>query len=214
MDRIRILVADDHAVVRDGLKALIQAENDLELVGEAADGETACREAVRLRPGVAVMDVSMPGLGGADATRLLLEACPEIRVLALTAHEGSGYVRRLLDAGVHGYVLKRAASRALVEAIRTVAAGGVYLDPAVAGNVVEGYVGKHREAPDSVLSDRETTVLRLIAEGYSNKEVAARLNISIKTVETYKARSMEKLELGSRVDLVRYAVRHGWLSES
>lgn len=214
MPEIRILLADDHAVFRDGLRALIQAEPDLKLVGEAEDGESACREALRLRPEVVVMDLSMPGLSGVEATARLKQSCPEIRVVALTAYEETGYVRRLLEAGAAGYVLKRAAAHVLIDAIRTVAAGGNFLDPAVTRHVVEGYVRPLGERTGTELSERETEVLRLIAQGYSNKEVAAQLEISVKTVETYKARSMEKLGLGSRVDLVRYALRQGWLNEN
>jgi DNA-binding NarL/FixJ family response regulator len=195
------------------LKALILAEPGLELVGEAVDGESAYQEALRLGPDVVVMDVSMPGVSGAEATQRLQQACPESRVLVLTAHEDAVYVRRLLAAGACGYVLKRAAAQVLIEAIHTVAGGGVYLDPSVAGRVVEGYVRPQSSASSAALSDRETDVLKLLAQGYSNKEIAARLEISIKTVETYKARAMEKLDLGSRVDLVRYAVRQGWLAD-
>lgn len=213
MSELRILLADDHAVVREGLKALILAEPGLELVGEAEDGASACREALRLHPHVVVMDISMPDVNGAEAARRLHETCPDVRVLALTAYADASYVRQLLEAGACGYVLKRAAARVLVEAIRTVAAGGVYLDPHIAGSVVDGFVGARRHAAASVLSERETEVMRLIAQGYSNKEVAARLEISVKTVETYKTRSMEKLELNSRVDLVRFAVRQGWLTD-
>lgn len=214
MPELRILLADDHAVVRHGLKALIQAEPDLKLIGEAADGETAFQEAVRLRPDVVVMDISMSRLSGAEATRRLKNTCPEIRVVALTAHEESGYVRQLLEAGATGYVLKRAAAHDLIQAIRTVAAGGVYLDPAVAGRVVEEYVGPKSAVPEAELSGREGNVLRLLAQGYSNKEIAAQLELSVKTVETYKARAMEKLGLASRVDLVRYAMQQGWLAGS
>jgi DNA-binding NarL/FixJ family response regulator len=213
MFELRILLADDHAVVREGLKALILAEPGLVLVGETEDGVATCREALRLRPHVVVMDISMPGMSGAEATQKLHETCPEARVLALTAYEDTSYVRRLLEAGACGYVLKRAAPRVLVEAIRTVAAGGVYLDPTIAGSVVDGYVGMRRHSAPSVLSEREEAVMRLIAQGYSNKEVAAQLEISVKTVETYKSRSMEKLGLESRVDLVRFAVRQGWLTD-
>ena len=214
MPELRIVLADDHALVRQGLRALIEAEPDLKLVGEAGDGESAYREAVRLRPDIVVMDVSMPGLGGAGATQRLKETCPEIHVVALTAYEDGGYVRQLLEAGASGYVLKRAAAHVLIEALRTVAAGGIYLDPSVAGHVVKGYVRPHPERDLAELSPREADVLRLLALGYSNKEIAARLEISVKTVETYKARGMEKLGLGSRVDLVRYAVEQGWLKDA
>jgi DNA-binding NarL/FixJ family response regulator len=214
MSELRVLLADDHAMVREGLKALIQAEPDLELIGEAGDGEAAYEQALRLRPDVVVMDVSMPGVSGLEATERLKQACPEIRVVALTAQEHSGYVRRLLEAGASGYLLKRAAATVLIEAIRTVAAGGVYLDPSIAGHVVEGYVRPRPGGATSELSAREEEVLRLLAQGYSNKEIAARLQISVKTVETHKARAMEKLDLGSRVDLVRYALQHGWLANA
>jgi DNA-binding NarL/FixJ family response regulator len=213
MAELRILLADDHTVVREGLKRLIEAEPGLKLVGEVADGDAACREALRIRPDIVVMDVTMPGRNGAEATQELKQSCPEVRVLALTAHEEGGYVRRLLEAGASGYVLKRAAAHVLIEAIRTVAAGGVYLDPSVTGHVVQGFLGKPVGTAQVELSQREADVLRLIAQGYSNKEIAARLEISIKTVETYKARSMEKLGLGSRVDIVRYALQQGWLGE-
>lgn len=212
MADLRILLADDHAVVREGMKSLINAQPGLHVVGEAEDGETACRRALALQPDVVVMDVNMPKLGGTEATERLRESAPEIRVLALTVHEDPGYVRRLMEAGASGYVLKRAAATDLIHAIRTVAAGGVYLDPSVAGKVVAGFVGGSGHEPATAeLSEREADVLRLIAEGYSNKEIGARLDISVKTVETYKARSMEKLRLGSRVDIVRYALQQGWL---
>lgn len=213
MPDLRVFLADDHAVVREGLKALIEAEPDLQLVGEAEDGETACREALRLLPDVVVMDISMPKTNGVEATQRLKRACPEIRVVALTAHEDTAYVRRLLEAGASGYVLKRAAAHVLIHAIRTAAAGGVYLDPSVTARVVQGYLGQPVGTAQGEVSEREADVLRLIAQGYSNKEIAARLEISVKTVETYKARAMEKLGLDSRVDIVRYAVQQGWLAE-
>jgi DNA-binding NarL/FixJ family response regulator len=213
MPDLRILLADDHSVVREGLKALILAEPDLELVGEAEDGESAFRETLRLRPDVVVMDISMPKLNGTEATQRLKQDCPEIRVVALTAHEDAAYVRRLLEAGASGYVLKRAAAHVLIDAIRTVAAGGVYLDPSVTGRVVDGYLRQPSGTPRAEVSEREAEVLRLIAQGYSNKEIAARLEVSVKTVETYKARAMEKLGFGSRVDIVRYAVQQGWFAE-
>lgn len=215
MSDLRILLAEDHVLVRQGMKALIEAQPGLQVVAEAGDGEVALREARALQPDVVVMDISMPNLNGAEATQRLKQAAPETRVLALTAHEDPGYVRRLLQAGACGYVLKRAAAHDLIRAIRTVAAGGIYLDPSVAGKVVDGFVGRTVDAARSAeLSEREAEVLRLIAEGYSNKEIAARLDISVKTVETYKARSMEKLGLHSRVDIVRYALQQGWLEGS
>jgi DNA-binding NarL/FixJ family response regulator len=214
MAELRVFLADDHAVVREGLKALVNAQVGMAVCGEAGDGLTACQQVERLLPDVVVMDVSMPELNGARAAERLKQACPQVKVLALTVHEDKGYLRRLLEAGAAGYVLKRAAAEELVHAIRTVAAGGVYLDPAVAGKVVGGFV---RPAPSSgparggELSEREEEVVRLTAAGHSNKEIAARLELSVKTVETYKARSLEKLGLRTRADLVRYALQRGWL---
>ena len=211
---LRILLADDHTVVREGLVALLNAQPDFEVVGEAADGQTACDMARELRPDVVVMDISMPGLNGARATEVLTRDCPDTKVLALTVHEDKGYLRLFVQAGAAGYVLKRAASHDLIHAIRTVAAGGVYLDPALAGGVLERFVRK--PAPkgslkEQDLSEREAEVVRLIAKGFSNKEIAAQLDISTKTVETYKSRSMEKLDLSSRSDIVSYALRRGWM---
>lgn len=214
MSKLRIFLADDHAVVREGLKALINGQPGMEVVGEAADGRTACVRAADLRPDVVVMDVSMPDMNGVQATRELRSVCPEIRVLALTVHEDRSYLRELLEAGASGYVLKRAAAEDLVYAVQVVARGEVYLDPIVAAAVVE-QLGRKPLRGDALtvdhLSDRETEVLQLIAQGHSNKEIAARLEISVKTVETYKARSMEKLGLSGRADIVRLALDRGWL---
>jgi DNA-binding NarL/FixJ family response regulator len=212
---LRVVLADDHAVVREGLKALVNAQPDMCVVGEAADGEAAWRVARELRPDVLVMDLSMPLLGGAEATVRVRRDCPEVKVLALTVHEERLYLTQLLRAGASGYVLKRAASLELVRAVRTVAAGGTYIDPSIAGTLVEGYLESNESAelpPNDVLSDREREVLMRITQGFSNKEIAAALALSVKTVETYKARVSEKLELRSRVDMVRYAARQGWLS--
>lgn len=214
MTKLRVFLADDHAVVREGLKALINAQAGMEVVGEAGDGQAALDGAARMRPAVVVMDISMPGLSGARATEQLKQACPEIKVLALTVHEDKGYLRQRLEAGASGYLLKRAAAEELVRALRTVAAGNVYLDPSMTGRALAHFVRKPgaTEGPEEAdLSEREEEVIRLIAQGYSNKEIAARLAISVKTVETYKARSLEKLGLRSRTDLVRYALRRGWL---
>jgi DNA-binding NarL/FixJ family response regulator len=216
MKKLRILIADDHAVIREGLKALVNAQPDMEVVGEAENGRIAWHEAKSLEPDVAVVDISMPELNGEQVTQRLKQECPQVKVLTLTVHEDQAYLRQLLKAGASGYVLKRAVVAELIHAIRTVAAGGVYLDPALASKVVGNYIREQSvtsSPPRDDLSNRETEVLRLLALGYSNKEVAAHLNISIKTVETYKARLMEKLGIHSRVDLVRYAVRQGWLQD-
>jgi len=217
MSELRVFLADDHAVVREGLKTLVNAQPDMEVIGEAADGEAACAAVLELLPDVVVLDVSMPGMSGAGAAKQLRQECPQVKVLALTVHEDRGYLRQLLEAGAVGYVLKRAAAEELIRAIRTVAAGGIYLDPALAGKVVGGFVRKPQgkdTTEEGELSDRESAVVRLIAAGHSNKEIAGQLEISVKTVETYKARSLEKLSLHSRADLVRYALQQGWLHET
>lgn len=217
MTKLRVFLADDHAVVREGLKALINAQPEMEVIGEADDGRGACRQIQQLRPDVVVMDVSMPDMNGAQATQELKRTWPNIKVLALTVHEDKGYLRQMLEAGAAGYVLKRAAAEELIHAIRIVAADGVYLDPTLAGKVVGGFVGRPPRkgaAEGGELSDRETKVVRLIAAGYSNKEIAAQLELSVKTVETYKARSMEKLGLHSRAELVRHALQRGWLQDT
>jgi DNA-binding NarL/FixJ family response regulator len=213
MTNIRVLLADDHAVVREGLKRLIETQSDMSVVAEAADGREAVSRCVQAVPDVAILDVSMGEMGGAEATRQIVKLCPTTKVLALTVHEDKGYLRELLEAGAAGYIIKRAASDELIHAIRSVAAGGIFVDPRIAGKIISSMV-QPQSRPASAparLSDRETEVLRLIAQGYSNKEVAAQLSVSVKTVETYKARSMEKLNLRSRVDIVRKAGELGWL---
>jgi DNA-binding NarL/FixJ family response regulator len=214
MPELRVFVADDHAVVREGLKALIH-ESGMQVVGEADNGRTACEQVCRLRPDVVVMDVSMPEMNGIHATERLSRDCPDTRVLALTVHEQIGYLRRLFAVGARGYLRKRAAPEELVRAIRTVAAGALYVDPVVSAAVIGGafQVGRDARALGGGPSAREIEVLRLLAEGYSNKEIGLRLGVSVKTVETHKARAMKKLGLSSRAEIVRYAAQEGWLSE-
>lgn len=206
MEWLRIVLADDHAVVRTGLRALIDMPTGPTVVGEVADGSAAVASALELTPDVLVLDVSMPGSGGAEVAERVRQEQPGVRVVALSAHEDREYVQRMLAAGASGYVLKRSAADDLVRAVRTVAAGGTYLDPGVAAAA-----GGSPTAAE--LSDRETEVVRQIARGYSNKEIAAKLGVSVKTIETYKARSLEKLGLHSRVELVRYAAHRGWLND-
>jgi len=211
---LRVVLADDHPIVREGLKRLVDAQPDMRVVGEASDGEEAWRAARTLAPDILVMDLSMPVLAGAEATARVRRDCPGVKVLALTVHEERVYLTQLLRAGASGYVLKRAASAELVRAVRAVAAGGTYIDPSLAGTLVEGYLGAEAatdQPAHDVLSSREREVLLRIAQGFSNKEIAAELALSVKTVETYKARVAEKLDLRSRVDMVRYAARKGWL---
>ena len=217
MSTLRVLLADDHVMMREGLKSLVNAQADMEVVGEAGDGRVALSKARELQPDVVVMDISMPELNGIQATGRLKSCCQKSKVLVLTAYDDSGYLRQLLEAGASGYVLKKAAAEELVKAIRVVASGGVYLDPTLAGRVVSGYVGRKKlrgAPPNTELSEREEEVMRLVAWGYTNKEVAAYLNISVKTVETHKTNLMEKLDLNGRSDIVRYALRRGWLSEA
>lgn len=212
---LRIFLADDHAIVREGLRALVASQPDMEVVGEASNGLDALTGAASTNPDIVVLDVSMPGLDGMRATQQLLQVAPHVKVITLTVHEDRGYLQQALDIGASGYVLKRAAANDLITAIRSVSAGGTYIDPAIAGKLA--HRGEQADEPLAVvgaesLSEREEEVLRLIANGYSNKEIASRLEISVKSVETYKARSLEKLGLRSRVDIVRFAVGRGWLT--
>ncbi|MBM6583265.1 MULTISPECIES: response regulator transcription factor [Microvirga] len=216
MTQIRVALADDHPVVLAGVRALLQEAPEIELVGEAKNGAAALQMICEQLPDVAVIDISMPDLNGIDLAKRVASTCPQVKLLALTVHEDRAYVQPLLQAGARGYLLKRSAAEDLVRAIRAVAAGGVYLDPAVAdralSNAVRGSRGGMIPSDDvEALSQRETEVLKLTAQGYSNKEVAARLNISVKTIETYKARAAEKLGLRTRADIVRYGASQGWL---
>ncbi|HXT15416.1 MAG TPA: response regulator transcription factor [Gemmatimonadaceae bacterium] len=214
--RIRVVLADDHAVIREGLKLLVNAQPDMEVIGEAVDGEMALRVACELTPDVIVMDLSMPVLGGAAAAERVRRECPVVKVLALTVHEDRSYLAQLLKAGATGYILKRAAPEELVHAVRAVAAGGTYIDPAMAPALVQGYLQSRRRlraTAHEVLSERERDVLVRIARGNSNKEIARDLGLSVKTVETYKARFTEKLGVRSRVEIARYAAEHRLLDD-
>jgi DNA-binding NarL/FixJ family response regulator len=211
---LRLLLVDDHAIVREGLRALLATDGRFEIVGEASEGEGAVSAAASLHPDLVVMDVSLPGLNGVQATRQLKAQNPDTRVVALTVHEEGGYLRSLLDAGASGYVLKRSAASELLHALHVVGDGGTYLDPGMAGQLVGKLVRNAPHAgPAPLLSERESEVVRLVARGYSNKEIAGKLDVSVKTVETYRYRAVEKLGLRSRADLVRYAIEQGWLDE-
>ncbi len=214
MKKLNILLADDHAVVREGLKRLIESESDMEVVGEAEDGEKTLAAIMAHAPDVVVLDISMPGLNGIEVAHRLREACPQVRVLVLTMHEDKSYSRELLDAGVLGYLLKRAAATGLIPAIRTVAAGGLSVDADITRQLVDTMLNHSDRNGMERLSERELAVLQFIAQGFSNKEVASKLKLSVKTIETYKARSMDKLRLRSRVDIVRHAIQHGWLQSN
>lgn len=210
---LRILLADDHVTVRHGLKLLIDGEADMKVVAEAGDGEAAVQKALELKPDVVVMDISMPGMNGLAATRALRTARPDALIVTLTRHADDAYLQELLRAGASGYVLKRSAPTELLHAIRGVAAGGQYIDSTLTARVT-GLItkrGGRADTPAPNLTDREAQVLRLIAAGYGNKEIAARLAVSPKTVEAHKANAMRKLELTGRIDIVKYAILQGWL---
>lgn len=215
--KFRILLADDHETVREGLRMILNAQPDMQVVATAGDGREAIAQAERLAPDVVIMDISMPGLNGLAATIQLTERCPDIKVLTLTRHADTSYLQLLLRAGAAGYVLKQSRPAELLEAIRSVARGGKYLDAATTGRVT-GASGKTARAagpePTMPLSPRETEVLRLIAWGNTNKDIAARLDLSVKTVEAHKANGMRKLGMRGRNDIVRYALLQGWLHES
>ena len=214
---LRILVADDHAIVRQGLRLLLDNQPDMEVIGEAADGKAALDLAVAVKPDIVVMDVSMPGMSGLIATRSLKQQQPTIMIVALTRHEDETYLEELLRAGASAYVLKQSAPADFLKAIRAVAAGGIYLDPAMTSRVADGLLAGtiHVDADTNAkLTDRESEVLRLVAVGHSNVEIAARLDISIKTVEVHKANAMRKLGLTGRVDVIRYGVVQGWLYDT
>ena len=213
--KIRVLLVEDHPVLRAGVATLLRDEGDFELVGEAEDGVKGVKMAEQLQPDVVIMDVSLPELGGAEATKQIKAARPEQRVLALSAHEDVAFAHMLLDAGAGGYAIKRSACDELVRAVRIVAAGGSYLDPALAGTPLGGRRrGSSPGMPAVSLSEREAEVIRLNAQGYTSKEIAQTLNLSPRTLETYKSRAMAKLNLASRAELIRYAARCGWLRDS
>ena len=213
---LRILLADDHATVRHGLKLLVDAEDDMRVVAEAGDGNEAVRKARELKPDVIVMDISMPGMNGLAATRELKKVQPDAVIVTLTRHGDDAYLQELLRAGASGYVLKRSAPTELLHAIRGTASGGQYVDSTLTARVTAGFIGKDKGARKTAgtLSEREEAVLRLIASGHSNKEIAAQLSLSVKTVETHKANAMRKLDLTGRIAIVKYAVLQGWLDDT
>jgi DNA-binding NarL/FixJ family response regulator len=215
--RTRVILADDHPIVLGGLRNLIRAENDFDLVGEAAAGHAALRLIRETKPDIAVLDVSMPEMNGIVLTTRVAAEIPSVRVLMLTFHEDRAYVKQALDAGVCGYVLKRSAAEILVQAIRAVMTGGLYVDPAIAHRLFDSgpkRPGRHNGGMLAFeLTQREAEALKLAALGFTTKEIARQLDIGIKSVETYKARGLEKLGLKTRAELVRYASTQGWLAD-
>ena len=207
-EKIHILLADDHAVVRQGFKMILAAQPDMEIVGEAGNGREAVELAGQLQPDVVVMDVAMPELNGLEATRRLAEVSPRSRVLALSMHKDSVYVREILRAGARGYLLKDAISSDLLAAVRAVSRGEGYLSPGVSDAVLNDY-RRHVTDPIDLLTSREREVLQMIAEGKTNKEIATVLSLSVYTVDAHRGRIMEKLNLHSGNELVRFAVRYG-----
>jgi DNA-binding NarL/FixJ family response regulator len=211
---IRVLLADDHAIVRQGLRSILEREADLQVVGEAADGRDAVRKAATLDPDVVVMDITMPLMNGIEATSRIVRSRRPARVVALTMHTAEEYVYSLLKAGARGYVLKDSGPSELIEAIRTVARGGTYLHPRVSLTVVNEYLKRpgprvRSGKPAVVLSHREREVLQLIAEGHTSKEIAAQLGLSVKTIEAHRARIMDRLKIHNVAGLTRYAIACG-----
>jgi len=212
-DKIRVLIADDHAIVRDGLKAILDAQPDIEVVAEATEGQQAAQQAAQIRPDMVIMDVTMPGMNGLEATRLIKSDNPDVKVLILTMHDNDQYFFQTLQAGASGYFVKGGSSNELVGAIRTVYQGEVFLYPSMAKRLLNNYVKKLRSGPDKDgldhLTDREKEVLKLVAEGRTNQEIASTLVVSSNTVQTHRGRIMSKLGLHTRTELVRFAIKQG-----
>ncbi len=216
MGRIRVLIADDHTILREGIRSLLKLYEDIEVVGEAADGNEAVEKVTLMTPDVVLMDIAMPGLGGLEATLEIRKRSPQTRILVLSQYDDPEYVFRLLKAGASGYVLKKAAGTELVSAIRAVSRGGSYLSPTVARPVIEGFLHgpEKTETEDAYdgLTDREKQVLKLVAEGHSNSDIARMLTLSIKTVMGHRANLMDKLGIHNRTELVKYAIRKKLIS--
>ncbi len=215
--KIRILLADDHTILRAGLRMMLNAQPDFEVVGEAQDGRQAIQEAQKLQPDVVLMDITMPDMNGIEATRQIKKLLPEVKVLILTMHEHDEYVFQALRAGASGYMLKEAADTDLISALRVIQNGQFYLSPTAQSVMVGDYLQRVRTGEEkdsySSLTEREREILKLVAEGYTNNQIAERLVISPKTVDTHRTHVMDKLNLHSRAELVKYAMRRGLLED-
>jgi DNA-binding NarL/FixJ family response regulator len=210
MSKTRVLVADDHALVREGIIALLKSHDDIEVLAEAADGKETIEKAVKLRPDIVLMDIAMPGLGGLEATMEIKKANPDIKILVLSQYDDREYISRLLKAKVSGYILKHAVGTDLISAIRAVARGEFYLYSSIASSLVDDYLSKKEvvvEDPYERLTDREKQVLKLIAEGHTHKEIAVILNISVKTVVAHYSNLQEKLGIRPRASLIKFAIQ-------
>ena len=217
ISKIRVMIADDHAILRSGLKLLVNSQADMEVVSDAPDGEQAVQAASDSKPDVALMDLTMPGTGGMRALQEILRHCPKTRVLVLTMHDDPAYLRSALAAGASGYVLKRSVDAELLTAIRAVHRKGTFVDPSLANILVQDVLAKRGakalpKRPVNILSERELEVLKLVAQGYSSQQIAKRILVGVKTVETYRSRLAQKLGLRTRSDVVRFAVRMGLLT--
>jgi len=213
MSRIKILVADDHALLREGIIAILKLHDDVEVVGEASDGMDAIQKALKLKPDIVLMDIAMPGLGGLEATVEIKKSAPSIKILVLSQYDDREYVSRLIKAGVSGYILKHAVGTDLLSSIRAVARGEFYLYSAIASSVIGEYLSKGtgaiEEEPYERLTDREKQVLKLIAEGHTHKEIASMLDISVKTVIAHYTNFQEKLDIRTRAGLIKFAIQRG-----
>jgi two-component system response regulator NreC len=213
---LHILLVDDHATVRHALRLMLEREPDLEVIAEASDGAEALERATHVRVDVIIMDLSMPGTSGLVATRRLKELRPDVAIVTLTRHSDKTYLQELLRAGTDGYVLKKSPHHELLRAIRAVAAGQQYVDPALTHHLAAPFLRQERDQSvrASPVTDRESQVLRLVSLGHSNKEIAGQLGVSVKTIELHKANGMQKLGLQGRIELLRYAIQKGWLQDA
>jgi len=217
-NKLRILIAEDHISVREGFRFIIESQTDMEVIGEVGDGRAAVEMASELLPDIVLMDISMPKLNGLKAAAKLKRVAPDIKILTLTRHTDSAFLHELLQAGVSGYVLKQSSSDEILRALRAIARGDNYLDPAITGKIFNEFTEKQSslrgDTTGNPLTERESEVLRHIALGYSNQEIADKLNVSVKTVESHKANALKKLEMRSRKDIIRFAILQGWLQDN